>query len=150
MTKTATSTIALCVPLAFAASPLLAEERSAAWDLLAEVEITEIVTDTTYEARKTFPEGMEQGIDGFDITGFVVPFFTDGSEMTDFILVSDMGFCPFCGSPEHGTTLQVSMAAPTAALAEGARVTLRGRLEAVTDPDTMQSAIMRDAQIIGG
>lgn len=39
-----------------------------------------------------------------------------------------MGFCPFCGDPEHGTSLQVTMADPLAGYVEGERITLRGAL----------------------
>ena len=37
-----------------------------------------------------------------------------------------MGFCPFCGSPEHGTNLQVTMAEPLTGYVEGSRITVRG------------------------
>lgn len=147
--KTAVSTLALSAPFMVMSGAGMADQATAPWDLLAQVEIEEIMTDTTYEVRKAFPSEIENGIEAFDITGYVVPL-SDGPEITDFILVSDMGFCPFCGSPEHGTSLQVSMAAPTTGLEEGTRVTLRGALEAVTDPETFQSTIMRNARLIDG
>lgn len=146
--KNNVSIAALTAPLTLVAGAVWAQEPTS-WDLLAQVEIQEIVTDTSYEVRKVFPAAIENGIETFDITGYVVPL-TQGPEITDFILVSDMGFCPFCGSPEHGTSLQVAMATPAIGLEEGTRVTLRGTLEAITDPETFQSTMMRDAQLIGG
>ncbi|MFT5744277.1 MAG: hypothetical protein ACI86S_002358 [Paracoccaceae bacterium] len=146
--KNNVSALALCVPLAVIGGAAFSETATP-WDLLAAIQIDEIMTDTTYEVRKVFPAAIENGIESFDISGFVVPL-TDGNEISDFILVSDMGFCPFCGSPEHGTSLQVSLASPVAGLIEGSRVSLRGSLEAITDPETFQSAIMRNAQIVDG
>ncbi len=145
--KTTVSCLALSAPFTLLSGATWADQ-SAPWDLLAEVEIEEIITDTSYEVRKVFPAAIEDGIETFDITGYVVPL-TDGVDITDFILISDMGFCPFCGSPEHGTSLQVSMASPTPLL-EGARVTLRGSLEAVIDPETFQSTILNNATLIDG
>lgn len=151
--KTSVSTLALSTPFMVLSGAAMADQSLAPaldpWDLLAQVEIEEIMTETSYEVRKVFPSAIEDGIEAFDITGYVVPL-SDGPDLTDFILVSDMGFCPFCGSPEHGTSLQVSMASPTAGLEEGTRVTLRGALEAVTDPETFQSTIMRNARLVGG
>lgn len=144
MKKTTVSTIALSAPLAMSAGVAWAES-SPAWDLLASIEIEEIVTETSYEVRKIFPAAVENGIDQFDITGYIVPL-SDGPGITDFILISDMGFCPFCGSPEHGTNLQVSMAEPLVGYEEGSRITVRGALEPVTDPETWQTTIMTGAR----
>lgn len=124
-------------------------ETPDAWSLLSSIEREEIITDTTYEVRKIFPAEVANGIERFDITGYVVPL-SEGTDISDLILISDIGFCPFCGSPEHGTSLQVTMATPVQGLEEGARVTLRGQLEPITDPETWQTTIMRNAEIIGG
>ncbi|MCH2251293.1 MAG: hypothetical protein MK042_16025, partial [Cognatishimia sp.] len=35
-------------------------ETTDAWQLLEEIKIKEIVTETTYEVQKTFPEKMEE------------------------------------------------------------------------------------------
>lgn len=124
-------------------------QPSTAWDVLAGIEIEEIVTETSYEVRKVFPADVKNGIPQFDITGFAVPMSL-GEDVSEILLVSDMGFCPFCGSPEHGTSLQVSLASPIAGLEEGTRLTLRGQLNAITDPQTFQTAIMTDAIVIDG
>jgi hypothetical protein len=145
--KNTVSLAALAAPLTLAAGSVWADDLAASWDLLAAISVEEIVTDTTYEVRKIFPTAVENGIDQFDITGFIVPL-TDGPDITDFILVSDMGFCPFCGSPEHGTSLQVTMADPLTGFEEGSRITLRGALQAVTDPETWQTTIMTNARAL--
>lgn len=142
MTKTMTSVFALGALTAGTAT------ADPAWDLIAAIEVEEIMTETTYEVRKTFPAAVQNGIEDFDITGYLVPL-ANGAELSDFILISDMGFCPFCGSPEHGTSLQVSMASPVA-FEEGARVTVRGALEANTDPETFQSTMLRGAVLVDG
>lgn len=147
--KTSVSCLALSAPMSLLAGVAMADQSDAAWDYLAQVEVEEFITETSYEVRKTFPANLEDGIEDFDITGYVVPL-TDGPTVTDFILISDAGFCPFCGSPEHGVSLQVSMASPSPDLVEGARVRLRGLLEAVVDPETFQATKMRDAHIIDG
>lgn len=145
MRKSTVSTLALTAPFALVGGASSANE--AAWDLLASIEIEEIETATDYEVRKHFPSTIENGIMQFDITGYVVPL-TDEDELYDLMLVSDMGFCPFCGSPEHGTSLQVTMSEPLIGYEEGARVTLRGVLEPVTDPYTLQTTVMTGARAL--
>lgn len=146
MTKCSVSALALTTPMILGASMVFADDTAAPWDLLAAIEIEEIITDTTYEVRKVFPSAIENGIDQFDISGYLVPL-SDGVEISDFILISDMGFCPFCGSPEHGTSLQVSMADPIV-FEEGKRITLRGVLETVTDPETWQTTVLTGAHAL--
>ena len=138
MTKCSVSALALTTPMVLGASMVFADDTAAPWDLLAAIEIEEIIADTTYEVRKVFPSAIENGVDQFDISGV---------EISDFILISDMGFCPFCGSPEHGTSLQVSMADPIV-FEEGKRITLRGALETVTDPETWQTTVLTGAHAL--
>lgn len=145
MKKTAVSLVALSAPAAFGAGAALAETPDMAWDLLKEITVEEIITETSYEVRKVFPASIEDGIEQFDISGYVVPL-SEGPEITDLILVSDMGFCPFCGSPEHGTNLLVSMSEPSIGFEEGSRITLRGALEPVLDNETWQTAVLTNAR----
>lgn len=145
MKKTTVSIAALSAPLAMSAGVAWAEDAS--WELLSQIEVQEYFTDTTYEVRKIFPAAIEDGIEQFDITGYIVPL-TNGPDITDFILVSDMGFCPFCGSPEHGTNLQVTMAEPLVGYEEGERVTVRGALEPVLDSETWQTTILTGARAL--
>lgn len=133
-----------------AATPGMAETvDSAAWDALAAIEIEEIMTETTYEVRKIFPAEIRDGVERFDITGFAVPL-GETENVRDFMIVSDIGFCPFCGDPQHGTALQVTLAEPIPFIEEGMRLSLRGSLETIKDEQTWQSAIMRDAVIVDG
>ena len=133
-----------------ATSPAAAQQiTSPAWDALQAVDIEEIVTENSYEVRKVFPSEIKDGVAQFDITGFVVPL-GDTSNVKDFMLVPDMGFCPFCGDPAHGAALQVSLAEPLTYVEEGTRLSLRGSLETITDPQTWQSTIMRNAVVIDG
>lgn len=133
-----------------AATPGIAESiDSAAWDLIGAIEVTEIATATTYEVRKVFPAEIQNGVERFDITGFAVPLSMDG-DVSELIIVSDMGFCPFCGDPEHGKALQVSLVTPIPMFEDGTRLTLRGSLETIDDPQTWQSALMRDAVVVDG
>ncbi|KAG1667702.1 ATP-dependent RNA helicase RhlE [Nymphon striatum] len=142
MTKSSVSAIALAAPATFFSGAVWADDTAAQWDLLAAIEVEEIITDTSYEVRKVFPSAIEDGVDQFDISGYLVPL-SDGDTISDFILISDMGFCPFCGSPEHGTSLQVTMADPIV-FEDGKRVTLRGALETVTDPETWQTTAVEE------
>ncbi|MBM1219387.1 hypothetical protein JQU17_04200 [Ponticoccus sp. SC2-23] len=121
--------------------------NDAGWDLLKSIGLEEIVTETSYEVRKSFPESLEAPVEGFSLTGFVVPLWNDGA-IKDFILVSDMGFCPFCGDPEHGTAVQVELDIPMSELEEGMRITVQGVLEPVLDPETMQSVRLVQAAVV--
>ncbi|MEM5475979.1 hypothetical protein [Pacificibacter sp. AS14] len=114
------------------------------WALLGEVDINEVVTDNSYEVKKSFPKQLEDGIEELTITGYAMPL-TPGNLIRELILVSDMGTCPLCGSPDHGTSLQVTLAQPLANFEDGARITLRGKLSAVTDTTTWQSAVLENA-----
>lgn len=142
-TRFSATALAAAAPAAASAEQI----TSSAWDALQAVEIEEIITEDSYEVRKVFPSEIKDGVAQFDITGFVVPL-GDTSNVTDFMLVPDMGFCPFCGDPAHGAALQVSLAEPLNYLEEGTRLSLRGSLETITDPQTWQSTIMRNAVVI--
>lgn len=146
MTPTTLSVSAAALLSATAASAQDVPQQ--AWDMLAAVQIEEIVTETSYTVNKTFPEQMKNGVEQFDITGFAVPMPDEDGNVTELYVVSDMGFCPFCGSPKHGTTLQVSLSSPMPAMEEGTRITLRGQLNPVTDTETFQSAHLVNASVI--
>ncbi|ATG47410.1 hypothetical protein [Celeribacter ethanolicus] len=138
LSATAVSTLGL---------PALAE--TSGWDLLKGITIEEIVTDSSYEVKKGFPERLKNGIEGMELTGYAVPL-TPGADVTDLILVSDMGLCPFCGSADHGASVQVSLNTPIQGLEEGARITLKGNMKPVLDPETWQAAILENAEVVGG
>ena len=121
--------------------------NEAGWDLLKSIGLEEIVTETSYEVRKSFPESLEGPVEGFSLTGFVVPLWDEGG-IRNFILVSDMGFCPFCGDPDHGGAVQVELDTAMDDLEEGMRITVQGVLEPVLDPETMQSVRLVRAAVI--
>ena len=125
----------------------LAHADTDAWSLLEQIQIEEIVTETTYEVKKTFPEQMEEQGAGIEISGYAFPMLP-GETIRELILVSDMGLCPLCGNGDHGANLQVTLAEPITTFDETKRITLKGNLKAVTDPETWQAAILKDAQII--
>lgn len=147
--RTARILSASTAALSFASPGVAQSVESPAWDTLAAITVEEIITDTSYEARKTYPSEIEGGVAEFDITGFAVPL--GGSEnVREFMIVSDMGFCPFCGDPEHATALQVTLTEPIPFVEDGMRLSLRGALEPIKDPQTFQSVILRDAVVIEG
>lgn len=117
------------------------------WDLLSQIDVDERVTATTYEVIKTFPKGFESDLENTKVTGYAVPLW-DGAQVREFMLVTDMGLCPFCGSGEHGGNLLVTLANPVDTFQEGARMTLEGTLSRVLDPETWQAAILEDARIV--
>ena len=117
------------------------------WSLLKQIDISETVTETTYEVKKTFPTELRDGAIEVEITGYAVPRIP-GDTVQDIILVSDMGLCPFCGSLDHGGNLQVLLENDIPSFEDGQRMTLRGTLEPVTDPETWQAAILKNARIV--
>lgn len=148
-TKTSVSIAALSAPLAATVGVVWADnsQPSSAWELLADIEIEEIVTETSYEVRKIYPAEIENGVEKFDISGYVVPLYSE-TDIKEFILISDMGFCPFCGDPDHGTSLQVNLTEAMPNYIEGQRITVRGALEPVTDTETWQTTVLTGAKVL--
>lgn len=144
-----TSQLALSTALtaAFTTTAGAASVEDDPWALLSLVQVDEVVTDSSYEVKKVFPKALEAGIRDFFITGYAMPLTPPGEGVRELILTSDMGDCPFCGSPDHGVTLQVQLDSPIV-IEEGARISLVGALEAVTDPETWQAAIMKNARVV--
>lgn len=130
------------------AATSLSAAESDAWSLLKQIEITEHVTETEYEVRKKFPSALAEGREvEIEITGYATPAMP-GDMIQDLLMVSDMGLCPFCGSLDHGGSLLVSLANPVPVIDDQTRLTLRGTLSPVTDPETWQSVILKNAQIV--
>jgi len=137
--------IALAAAMTSAAGALHAETD--AWTLLEQIEIEEIVTETSYEVRKTFPDQMSKVSQGIKIAGYAVPMFA-GEKVKDLILVSDMGLCPLCGNAGHSANLQIELEEPITVLDETKRIELVGDLTPVLDPETWQAAILKNARIV--
>lgn len=138
----------LAFTLALGTTASAAMAGSDPWELLSGIEVDEVLDGDRYEVTKVFPQSVLDGIDDFFITGYAVPL-SPGEAITSLILVSDMGNCPFCGSGGHAATLQVELDEPILGLEEGARISVRGALEAVTDSETWQATIMRNARVVG-
>lgn len=135
--------------LALGAASQGARAESDAWTLLDQIEIEEIVSETSYEVRKRFPAALDQGEIELEITGYAVPRLP-GEVIDELILVADEGICPFCGSADHSASLQVLLAEAMSGpmMDESTRITLRGTLVPVRDPETWQAAILKDARIV--
>jgi hypothetical protein len=118
------------------------------WQLLDEIAIEEIVTETTYEVRKSYPAALTEGREvEVEITGYATPSLP-GETIRELLLVSDMGLCPFCGSLDHGATLVVSLNDAIPTIEDSTRLTLKGTLAPVDDPETWQSVVLKNAQIV--
>ena len=133
------------IPLvALPAAPAMADTDTTetAWHILNQITFDERATETSYSVHKTFPAEIEGGDPAFEVSGYAVPMDAEGRE---FMLVPDIADCPFCGSSDHGVTVNVSMATPQPGLDEGQRIVLRGALVPVHDPETWQSVILTDA-----
>lgn len=143
---TATSSLALSFAFGtLATTAALASDDP--WALLSGVAIDEKIDGDSYTVTKVFPAEIENGIKDFFITGYAVPL-TPGERVSELMLVSDMGNCPFCGSGDHGVSLQVELDEPIIGLEEGTRISLRGALEPVHDTETWQSTILRAARVV--
>ncbi|WP_417253684.1 hypothetical protein [Celeribacter sp.] len=141
------SRLALTAGLSATATSAFADAPG--WDLLKGITIDEVVTETSYVVKKGFPERLKNGVQGMELTGYAVPL-TPGSEIRELMLVSDMGLCPFCGSADHGASVQVNLDTPLVGLEEGTRLTLRGDMMPVHDPETWQAAILENAVLVSG
>ena len=120
-----------------------------AWTLMEQIQIKEIVTDTTYEVQKQFPEDMEELGRDIKVTGYAAATIP-GAMVDEIILVSDMGLCPLCGGGDHNANLQIKLAQPIPYFEEGTKMTLQGDLRKVLDPETWQSAILENARLVTG
>ncbi|MEM9524920.1 MAG: hypothetical protein AAF982_13230, partial [Pseudomonadota bacterium] len=56
--------------------------------------------------------------------------------------------CPFCGSGGYGPVLEVNLKRPLPALPEFSRVTVRGPLTLIDDPETLQMFRMQGATAV--
>ncbi|PRY95044.1 hypothetical protein BCF33_0656 [Hasllibacter halocynthiae] len=133
------------IPLAaLPALPAVAETEGAAdaWHVLDRITFDEVATEDSYAVHKTFPAEIADGAPAFEVSGYAVPMDLEGRE---FMLVSDLAECPFCGAGDHGVTVNVSMAEPMPGIDASQRVVLRGALIPVHDPETWQSVILTDA-----
>ncbi|MEM6277481.1 MAG: hypothetical protein AAF714_11080 [Pseudomonadota bacterium] len=75
-----------------------------------------------------------------EVTGQVFLTRAD-AEVSEFILVSDMGFCPWCGSADHGIAVEVQLD-QAMALEHGAQITVSGALETLQEGDHLATRMV--------
>lgn len=80
------------------------------------------------------------------VTGKVFLASAD-AEVSEFMLVSDTGFCPWCGSSDHGMAVEVELDSPLA-LEHGAQITVEGALEALNAGNGHTATRMLDAVVL--
>ncbi|MEM9436021.1 MAG: hypothetical protein AAGA15_03190 [Pseudomonadota bacterium] len=90
------------------------------------------------------PVAADDGSALYEMSGYVA-LVRSAAEVSEFMLVSDMGVCPWCGEAGHGVALEVQLADPTLDLEDGQRVTVRGVLggDLANGP-----SLMMDAQVL--
>lgn len=128
------------------ASPLHAGSEEN-WRLLGSVEMKEIINGDQWRVEKTFPQALKDASKDFEIEGFFVPVLAEG-EIRQFLLVEDPADCPFCGNGGYGPVLEVHTRRPVPDLPEFTVMTIRGQLEFVEDPETMQLFKLTGARIL--
>lgn len=143
-TRTATATLAITTSL-WLAAPTAAEPFEN-WELLSSVRVTEILVNDRWGAKKEYPEALLAARQGFEIEGYYVPIEAQ-PYVRSFILVPDPADCPFCGTSGYGPALEVQLKGRMADIAEFSRITVRGELELITDPDTYMAYRMVDAAV---
>ncbi|MEL6913436.1 MAG: hypothetical protein AAFP13_02935 [Pseudomonadota bacterium] len=99
------------------------------------------------DTRFLTPVARDAGGEIYEVTGFL-HLVKVSAEVSEFILVSDMGVCPWCGGADHGTALEVQLADPAARLEHGQRITVRGQLEDVRGLDAHMTTRMVAASIL--
>lgn len=144
--RTLTATLAITTSVALAAP--LAAGPFENWELLSSVRVTEVLVNDRWGAKKEFPEALVAAQNGFEIEGFYVPIEAQ-AYVQSFLLVPDPADCPFCGSSGYGPSLEVKLKGNMADIAEFSKLTVRGDLELIHDPDTYMAYRMVDAVLIG-
>jgi len=132
---------------AFSAARPVTAASAPGWDDLKGIEIDEIITETSYRVEKRFPDRLVSGVNGIVLTGFAAPL-TPGDVVTELVLASDLGACPYCSEMGHSATALVKLAEPITGLEPNARVTLIGDFKPNFDPETWEAAIVENAKIL--
>lgn len=146
-----TSTLAIAAAFGSTATSGLSQPGTAAdldvWSLLDQIQIEEIVTENSYEVRKSWPNAFAQDLQNIKVTGFAVAMIP-GQQVKELLLTSDSGICPLCGSGDHAATLQIVLDEPLEGFVEGQRISVEGTLMRVDDSTTWQSAQMINARLV--
>lgn len=111
---------------------------SPAWDLLAQVQVTEVERDGIWTVVKTFAPSLSAA-NGTQITisGYVVPL-SPGEVLTQIVLVRDPADCPFCGGG-YGPVLEVELDLGLHDMPEFSRLTVTGKLVLDASGETTQA-----------
>lgn len=140
----------MTLPIAGAAAAESAGPTGAdGWHVLGGIETVEHETETSWSVTKRYPPEIADGADAFELSGYLVPVGF-GAETRDFMMVTDLASCPFCGSGDHGRSIEVRLADPIPATEDARRATIRGALHLVRDADTLQAVVMTDAVLLDG
>ena len=120
------------------------------WALLDQIEIEEIVTETSYEVRKSWPDAFAQNLNNMRVTGYAVAMIpaAPGQKVQELLLTSDSGICPLCGSGDHNASLQIVLDTPIEGFVDGQRISIEGTLQRIDDTTTWQSAQMVNARLL--
>ncbi len=122
--------------------------NSRQWDLIEAIEIDEKIKGDSYVVTKSYPDDLiamaRSG--SFEVEGYFVPVMAQGS-VRQFLMVRDPAECPFCGSSGYGLALEVITKRPVPDMGEFERITVRGTLELVDDPETWQAVILKNATL---
>lgn len=130
----------------WASVPVVPTNRG--WTDLKGITIHEIVTDTTYEVIKTFPQSLQEGLENIELTGYATPI-TPGSMIHELVLISDLESCPYCSVSDHNASAFVKLKTPIPEFPQNTSVRIQGRFTPNLDPTTWEAAIIEDAVVTG-
>lgn len=135
------------IPTLVILTSLAAPLHADGWSLLATATVLETEEDGIWQAEKTFPPALQAAAEDFAVKGYYVPVEAQAWIQT-FLLVADPANCPFCGGGGSGPVLEVEMKRPLPDMAEFTVIAVRGRLEFIDDPDTLQMFRLKDAILV--
>lgn len=119
------------------------------WDLLGTAVADPMVTGNKLTFEKNFPDELVAAAEGFEIEGFYVPVEAQ-AYIQSFLIVEDPADCPFCGGAGYGPVLEVYLDEPMKDRAEFSLIGVRGTLEFVDDPETLQMFRLVGARVLPG
>lgn len=145
MKKLATSGIALAAAQVAVVAPAL-PAFAAGQSIASKPLVTDPLASEAH-ARALQPVGEQNGVAVYEMTGYIVLQKADRA-VQEFMLVSDMGLCPWCGNAGHGGAVEVQLADPNFRIEDGARITVRGALETLDASNPALSTRMIGAEIL--
>lgn len=127
--KSTLMTTTLCATGLHSMSPAFASDAQG-WELLSQIKLEVKADWDTMQVvlEKTYPTTMGEVVEEFTITGYVAGEHSGETEISELLILSDIGFCPLCGGGDHTTSLTVELDGPIAALEPETRITVTGTL----------------------